>query len=379
MQLGHIAGVSPQQERQARIRAGLSAAQLEDRRLTYHVNSSYHAAAQRGETTLLLDEHYRCHPEIANVVNGYCYAGQLRVMTDVRERIPALDPVGSADPGPVLGWVDVPHGTSARGPRGLSWRNGAEAATVRGVVEALLARLPQEATVGVVTPFRAQKEALERMLPYERVRVGTVHAFQGGQRDVMVLSPVAALNTPQPTTHWVATQVNLWNVAVTRAKSQLISVGSRTFWQEQAGLPSLLASRSSVLTSTAYENPGGEPLTPPRAGGAPGLREELTDRLQRYLTAKGVTDLERAALVGGQMVDILFTVSGENTAVLIDPGPPSGQDAARHLRLSHARGGLLVGLPSGGYGAKARVVSRTVRVPIWRILAGEEALTCLFD
>ncbi|KUN90258.1 peptidase C14 [Streptomyces bungoensis] len=376
MQLAHIPGVSPQQEQQARVRAGLSAAQLEDHRLTYHVYSSYHAAEQHGDSALLLDEHYRCHPRIADIVNGYCYAGQLRVLTDVRQQVPALDPVGAADPAPVLGWVDVPHGESARGGDGRSWRNAAEAEAVRRVVDELLAGLPQDATVGVVTPFRAQKEALARVWrDDDRVRVGTVHAFQGGQRDVMVLSPVATHNTPPRTTHWVASQVNLWNVAVTRAKSQLITVGGHAFWQGQSGLPTLLAGRSVPLGADAGED-GGPVST---ASSATGFREELADRLQQYLTERGIFDLERAAVVGGHPVDLLFTEAGENTAVLIDPGPQPGGDPARHLRLTHARGDLLTGLPSGGYGAKACPVGRTVRVPAWRILAGEEALAPLFD
>ncbi|MFE1173106.1 AAA domain-containing protein [Streptomyces sp. NPDC058773] len=376
MQLGHIPGVSPQQERQARTRAGLSAAQLEHQRLTYHVHSSYHAAEQHGDSALLLDEHYRCHPRIADVVNGHCYGGRLRVLTDVRERVPAHDPVGVADPAPVLGWVDAPFGESARGADGRSWRNTVEAEAVRNVVDGLLAGLPPDARVGVVTPFRAQKETLARMWrDDDRVRVGTVHTFQGGQRDVMVLSPVAAPNTPPRTTHWVASQVNLWNVAVTRAKSQLITVGCRAFWQEQNGLPALLAARSALLgpdedgTATGAGLPG--PLTE--------AREDLADRLQRYLTGRGVTDLERSVLVGGHPVDLLFTDAGENTAVLIDPGPGPGGDPARHLRLTHAGGDLLTGLPSGGHGAKPCPVSRTVRVPAWRILAGETALAPLFS
>ncbi|MDT0568780.1 AAA domain-containing protein [Streptomyces sp. DSM 3412] len=376
MQLGHIPGVSPQQEQQARVRAGLSAAQLEDHRLTYHVYSSYHAAEQHGDSALLLDEHYRCHPRIADVVNGYCYAGQLQVLTDVRRQVPALDPVGAADPAPALGWVDVPRGESARGGDGRSWRNAAEADAVRRVVDELLARLPQDATVGVVTPFRAQKEALARVWrDDDRVRVGTVHAFQGGQRDVMVLSPVATRNTPPRTTHWVASQVNLWNVAVTRAKSQLIIVGAHAFWEGQSGLPTLLAGRSTLLGADAGEAEGPVGTAVP----ATGFREELADRLQHYLAERGISDLERAAVVGGHPVDLLFTEAGENTAVLIDPGPPHGIDPARHLRLSHARGDLLTGLPSGGYGAKACPVGRTVRVPAWRILAGEEVLAPLFD
>ncbi|TXL84233.1 AAA domain-containing protein [Streptomyces sp. IB2014 016-6] len=377
MQLGHIPGVSPQQERQARLRTGLSAAQLEDRRLTYHVHSSYHAAAQSGEAALLLDEHYRCHPEIANVVNGYCYAGQLQVMTDVRRQIPALDPVGKVDPAPVLGWVDVPGATSARGPRGTSWRNDAEARAVRALVVELLTHLPEEARIGVVTPFRAQKEVLETMLPHERVRVGTVHAFQGGQRDVMVLSPVATLNTPQPTAHWVASQVNLWNVAITRAKSQLITVGSHDFWQGHAGLPALLAHRSAVLRRAAQETWPGASDGPAQFTGDQTLREELTDRLQHHLGSQRITSLERNPTIGGHSPDLLFTERGENTAVLIDCGPPTGTDPARHLRLTLARGDLLAGLPSGGHGAEPAPVSRAVRIPAWRILASEESLGTL--
>jgi hypothetical protein len=373
MQLGHIPGITPQQERQARVSAGLSAAQLEDHRLAYHVYSAYHAAAQHDEETLLLDEHYRCHPQIADVVNGYCYAGRLRVLTDVRRQVPALDPIGLSAPAPILGWVDVSYGQSARGPGGISWLNSGEVTRVREVVEDLLARLPADATVGVVTPFKAQRDALAKVLRDDRVRVGTVHTFQGGQRDVMVLSPVATANTPPETTHWVASQVNLWNVAITRARSQLITVGSLAFWQGWVGLPTRLAERSVVLGS------GDDFPVPPAAESEPSrLREELADRLQRHLGARGLTDLERTAAVGGHAVDLLFTVDGENTAVLIDTGRRYGEDPARHLRLAHAREDLLPGLLSGGRGAKPGAVRRVIRVPAWRILAGDDALGPLF-
>lgn len=130
----------------------------------------------------------------------------------------------------------------------------------------------------MVTPFRAQKEALARMWrDDDRVRVGTVYTFQGGQRDVMVLSPVAAPDTRPRTTHWVASQANLWNVAVTQAKSQLITVSGLAFWQEQSGLPALLAARSAPLGA-------GEDGAPTEAG-APGpvaeARQGLGHRLQR--------------------------------------------------------------------------------------------------
>ncbi|MCX5113151.1 hypothetical protein OOK13_32765 [Streptomyces sp. NBC_00378] len=112
----------------------------------------------------------------------------------------------------------------------------------------------------------------------------------------------------------------------------------------------------------------GRPRRPGHAFRSPGFREELADRLQDYLGARGITDLERAAVVGGHTVDLLFTVCGENTAVLIDTGPLPGQDPARHLRLTHARGDLLIGLPSGGRGAKPAPVARAVRLPAWEAM-----------
>ncbi|WSP75439.1 AAA domain-containing protein [Streptomyces sp. NBC_01236] len=378
MQLTHIPGISPEQERQARVRAGLSAAWLEDRRLAYHVHSSYHAAAQNGEDALLLDEHYRCHPEIADIVNGHCYSGALEIMTDVRRQVPAVDLMDTGELAPVLAWANVPSGESARGPGGKSWRNPSEAAAVADIVRGLLRRLPESATVGVVTPFRAQKDALESMVGSDRVRVGTVHAFQGGQRDVMILSPVATANTPQRTAHWVASQVNLWNVAITRAKSQLITVGNHVYWRQQTGLPHLLSSRSLVWDRTQTTGVQPTPVPQPRLR-QDRRRRDLTDTVQQFLASRGVVELERDALVGGQRIDLLFTASEGNTAVVVDTGPGPDRDPARHLRLVHERAGLLVGLPSGGRGAKAGPVERVVRIPAWRILAGPNALAPLFD
>lgn len=64
--------------------------------------------------------------------------------------------------------------------------------------------------------------------------------------------------------------------------------------------------------------------------------------------------------------------------MLIDTGPLPGQDPARHLRLTHARGDLLIGLPSGGRGANPAPVTRAVRLPAGRVPAGEAMLDPLF-
>ncbi|WP_405007696.1 AAA domain-containing protein [Kitasatospora purpeofusca] len=376
MQLGHITSISPQQERAARERAGLSVAWLEEHQLSYRTHSAYDAARSGASSALLLDEHYRCHPEIADVVNGYCYAGRLKVLTDVRNQVPAVNLTGDPDPGAVLSWVDVPTGESARGERGGSWCNTMEVSAVERVVSELLSRLPADATVGVVTPFRAQKELLERRLRDDRVLVGTVHAFQGGQRDVMVLTLVATDNAPQNTIHWVAGQMNLWNVAITRARSQLITVGHRTFWQQHAGLPAELASRSVPVDLDRTTRPTALDHVATSSAPVSAWHIELADRLQAHLNDHGIHALERSALIGGTTVDFVATTrdpasgSDTNVVLMIDEGPREAEEEARHLRLAQARCDLLLGLPSGGTGAKSGPVTHSIRVPAWRVLAG---------
>ncbi|MFH9425019.1 hypothetical protein [Streptomyces sp. NPDC017529] len=101
--------------------------------------------------------------------------------------------------------------------------------------------------------------------------------------------------------------------------------------------------------------------------------------MQQFPTSRGVAELERDAMIGGQRVDLLFTAPEGDTAVLVDVGAPPGRNPARRLRLMHERARLLIGLTSGGLGAKAGSVERVVRVPAWRILAGPHMLAPLFD
>jgi hypothetical protein len=116
------------------------------------------------------------------------YGGELTVLTEIRGR--------RALTGRSIRWRDV-TGRAIRGPNGESWRNPDETAQTVACVEYLLAQLPPETTIGVVTPYAAQSTDLKQQLglgtgkPDDRVRVGTVHTFQGGERDVMVFTLVA--------------------------------------------------------------------------------------------------------------------------------------------------------------------------------------------
>jgi hypothetical protein len=112
-------------------------------------------------------------------------------------------------------------------------------AILRDLVEKLDQLGLDETDIGVVTPFRAQADQVRRSvtalhLPDGRVLVGTVHTYQGDERDLMILSTVATKELPENSFRFMADNPNLLNVAVTRARLSLIVIGDHGFFK---GLP----------------------------------------------------------------------------------------------------------------------------------------------
>ena len=181
---------------------------------------------------ILLNEHYRSHEEIIEFSNQHFYEGDLRVKTNL-SKVPALYKARGCG----LFWVNVEgHGERA-GPGRIY--NKEEQRAVLTLVERLLKQLDSlgmtEAEIGIVTPFRAQAEEIQRALKRlrvsdERILVGTVHTYQGNERDIMIFSTVATEDLPEGTRHFVTGSPNLLNVAVTRARLTLIVIGDHSFF-----------------------------------------------------------------------------------------------------------------------------------------------------
>ena len=73
-------------------------------------------------------------------------------------------------------------------------------------------------SIGVVSPFRAQVALIRRLLQDVAVTVDTVERFQGGERDIMILSLVRAESSD------FVFDERRFNVAITRARRKLIFV-----------------------------------------------------------------------------------------------------------------------------------------------------------
>ncbi|AFC86323.1 AAA domain-containing protein [Frateuria aurantia] len=174
---------------------------------------------------MYLYEHRRCYDDIIDYCNALCYKGRL-----LPRRGPAPD-----EGLPPLAYVHV-DGCCETGTHG-SRRNRLEAQAIAAWLQAnaaqLLARykLPLHEIVGVITPFGAQTQAIEQAFTATgisagkapgQLTVGTVHAFQGGERPVIIFSAVYSKHADGG---FIDRNNSMLNVAVSRAKDSFIVFG----------------------------------------------------------------------------------------------------------------------------------------------------------
>ena len=172
-----------------------------DERYHFATHSMLASAAGiwRDAPSVLLREHYRCHPKIAEFFNQKFYNGELIVLTEDH---------GEKN---VLSMYRTPPGNHARGHL-----NQRQIDIIREEVLPVLTR--QGFTdIGMITPYRDQAAAIRKQLG-DNWEVATVHKFQGREKEAIVLTSVDNVIgdfTDDP---------NLLNVAVSRAVKSLTVV-----------------------------------------------------------------------------------------------------------------------------------------------------------
>ena len=212
-QLNHITNLSRGREDIMGQKARLAEEEIAE--FGYRSRSCFSLAASRlAEDPIFLDLHFRSHPAIIGFPNQEFYDERLEFCSASRP------PLGAK----AITWESV-DGKCSRGPNNKSFRNRDEA---REVVDRVVAAFPEYEglgiSVGVVTPFKAQNELIRELLSKalgadlaQKITVGTVHRYQGDERDVIFSSPVIAPPYVDQTV-WFASDPNLVNVAMTRAK-----------------------------------------------------------------------------------------------------------------------------------------------------------------
>lgn len=189
--------------------------------------SLFERLAQKGLKPALLEIQYRMHPKISHFPCQHFYDGRISDGESVSARItaPGFD---WPDPSVPVCLLAASHGRERS--EGTSFTNDVEAQHVIQVVQGFLSTGLSPTELGVTTPYGAQVRLIRQKLrkvgvPTGRdlngVEVSSVDAFQGREKDVMVMSTVRANQ------HGGIGFVADWrrvNVAFTRARCGLVVV-----------------------------------------------------------------------------------------------------------------------------------------------------------
>ena len=209
-QLGHVSFISDADVEAAAATHRTDPKVLDPRRL-----STFDAAAMTASPRVL-DEHFRSAPHLIEFSGRQIYNNSLHIAS--------RHPINEA-----ADHIDV-HVVD--GERAANKVNQAEVDECLRVADDLIAQGWD--SIGFVSPFRAQADAIEEAvleryrldeIEHYGLRVGTVHSFQGDERRVMIAS--WAIGEDEGSGAWrFVNQRNLFNVMVTRAREHMVIVTS---------------------------------------------------------------------------------------------------------------------------------------------------------
>ena len=141
--------------------------------------------------TITLDAQYRMHPELGDFVNRNFYEPYGE---GFESPLSAENFVQGLNKKPYM-WVSIPNSSGAESREGTSRIRKCEAEYITNkITEYILSEEGHNLSYGVITFYSAQAKLIKDMLKAkdisERVRVGSVDAFQGMEFDVIFLSIV---------------------------------------------------------------------------------------------------------------------------------------------------------------------------------------------
>ena len=183
-----------------------------------------------GGRPIRLQVQYRMHPCLSSFPSNTFYDGALQNGVTSSQRVPAAGFPWPKSSHPNLFWSST--GYEELSSSGTSYLNRAEASNVEKAVTALLKAGVRPADLGVITPYEGQRAHLVttfarsagvRASIYAEIEVASVDAFQGREKDYIILSCVRS--SEQQGLGFLSDPRRL-NVALTRAKYGLIVVGN---------------------------------------------------------------------------------------------------------------------------------------------------------
>ena len=185
-----------------------------------------------GLETILLRIQYRCHPSIAELSNIMFYENNLMhgVSPQSRERL--------LSEFEAVNFINAEKGVETKSD--VSYKNYYEAKFIVALLEYLQTIIQNKRiafieegknddadfTIGVIVTYKAQEDLIKSIISetkiesLKHVQISTVDAFQGAERDVIILGTVRTRSLG------FMNDYRRLNVAITRARRHLIVVGN---------------------------------------------------------------------------------------------------------------------------------------------------------
>ena len=154
---------------------------------------------------VLLSYHYRCHPKIIGFNNKKYYNNKLNIRSSDNEKHP-------------LEFIEC-HS------KDTTLKNTSES-EAKEIVHYV--KTHPDKTIAVITPFVNQRNEIQEELNQSgiaNVDCGTVHAFQGDEKQEIIFSLALTDKTHEKTYSWLKNNKELINVATSRAKEKLVIIG----------------------------------------------------------------------------------------------------------------------------------------------------------
>jgi superfamily I DNA and/or RNA helicase len=155
---------------------------------------------------ILMRFHYRSHRKIIDFSNKKYYQNQLIIETKMKDDN-------------ALYFVDVKS-------ESYHPKKNTSLSEIDAIIKIITEQKYQN--VGIISPFRNQSALIEENCKangIENIDVGTIHTFQGDEKDIIFISTAITPQSGDKTYDWIKHNRELINVATTRPKEKLFIVG----------------------------------------------------------------------------------------------------------------------------------------------------------
>jgi hypothetical protein len=225
---------------------------------------------------------HRMHPQIVQLVNSKMYGNELKTHETT---IQLTSKIANKEPFPNS--TIILCDTSSINPRIIIPSHHKSRINIFHAL--LCCSLAQQAlkntqSIGIITPYNAQARLIAAILHdlglSEKIKVATVHQFQGGEEDIIIYDTVDSPPPPLgkfsygyfPKDNQPASETSkLLNVAITRAKGKFIIIANYSFLKQH------LYPNAALLHILNFINQNGKVINPLNE---PSLLIPLTSKIQ---------------------------------------------------------------------------------------------------